>query len=191
MAFRQTNDMVKAIADVATGGMASDAINSLAYRIAEIEGHFHTRERWFGISADQSGTDWALADTLNPFVLTSGNNTWGAAAKIFGTSDTPAITDMVGFDPHRILVVASTSNTIYKVQLIYGSGTSAAAISAGQYSSIFVGIDKDNPNVVRRSPTDVSMPVLECGVDQVWARCWNATNEATLSFVIGIHEYPG
>jgi hypothetical protein len=36
------------------------------------EEHVHNKERWFGISADQAGNDWALQDTLNPFTATSG-----------------------------------------------------------------------------------------------------------------------
>ena len=71
--------------------------------------HFHTRERWFGISGDQSGDDWALAAGLTPFQAISGNGVFGAdandEAKVLGTDDTPAITNKQFFDMHRILVI--------------------------------------------------------------------------------------
>ncbi len=191
MAFRSTNDMASMIANKATGGLAVDAADSVAYRVEELEAHFHGLERWFGISADQSGTDWALANTLNPFVLTSGDNTWGAAAKILGTSDTPAIDGMTKYDPHRFLVVTTSVDTIFKIRFIYGTGTSADAITAGQYSDLYVGYDSANPTTLPRQPWELNMIRLTCASHQMWAQCWNATNNATISLYVGIHEYPG
>ena len=70
-----------------------------------IEDHFHNRETWYGISADQSGSDWALQDTLSPFRATSDDNDWGTdgtdPAKIFGTSDTPIFSGGVRGDFHE------------------------------------------------------------------------------------------
>ena len=44
------------IDSLATNGL-NGVNNSLAYRVHEIENHFHSVERWVGISADQSGDD--------------------------------------------------------------------------------------------------------------------------------------
>ncbi len=190
MAFKQTNDMASLIDDKATLGLAGTS-NSLAYRVMELERHFHCRERWFGISADQSGTDWALADTLAPFVITSGNNTWGAAAKILGTSDTPAIDGNVKYDPHRFLITTVSVDTIWKLQFIYGTGTAADAVTAGQFTSIYTGYDSANPTTLPRVPVDIHIPRLVCAADQLWCRGWNATNSSTISIFVGIHEYEG
>lgn len=190
MAFRATNDMAELIDGKATSGLAGVS-NSLAYRVHEIEKHFHSPERWFGISADQSGTDWALAATLNPFVVTSGDDTWGGEAKLLGTSDTPAIGSNVRYDLHRFIVSTVSVDTIWKLQFIYGSSDAATALSAGDYTEIYVGYDSANPNTLPRQPWTIQMPRATCGTTKMWCRGWNATNLATISLYIGLHEYPG
>ena len=168
--------------------------NSLAYRIEEIEKHFHNRERWFGISADQSGNDWAL-DTLTPFRAISGNNDYGSdpndEAKVLGTDDTPAITDMIKFDIHRLFIVAVSQDTPYKLCVSYGSGTLAAAIAANQCTQIVIMSDVTNPQQSSGNPFHILMPRVNCGIDKIWIRAWNVTDNATIDFLVGIHEYEG
>lgn len=169
--------------------------NSLAYRLEELEKHFHGRERWFGKLAVQTATDWADNNIATPFVCISGNNAYygtdpGDEAQVVGTADTPAIAGMVRYDLHRLLITDSTSTTVWKLQLIYGTGTMADAITAGQYSTLMVKIDAaaaQLPGV----PIEVMMPRGVCGSTQVWLRGWNATNNATISLFLGLHEYAG
>jgi hypothetical protein len=167
--------------------------NSLAYKVHEIERHFHGRERWRGKSADQSGNDWA-ADNLTPFRAISGLNTYGAdandEAKVLGTDDTPIISGMVRYDLHRLMMVGASSSTAYKLRLIYGSGTMADAITAGQFSDMVIMSDP----AVQHVPHDVfevMMPRGTCGVTKVWFQAWNATDNATIDFLVGLHEYEG
>ncbi len=182
----------KKIDSLATNGLAGVS-NSLAYRVHEIEKHFHNRERWFGKLGVQTATDWA-DDTLSPYQAISGNDDYGGdaddEAQVLGTADTPAITDMVKYDVHRLLIVAASSTTQYKLRIVYGSGTMADAITAGQYSEIMI---KEDPALFGGSgqPIDVLMPRRTCGTDKVWIQAWNATNNATVDFFAGIHEYPG
>lgn len=168
--------------------------NSLAYRLEEIEKHFHGRERWFGKLAVQTATDWADNNIATPFVCISGNNAYGTdpgdEAQVVGTADTPAISGMARYDVHRLLITDSTSTTVWKLQLIYGTGTMADAITAGQYSTFMVRIDAaaaQLPGV----PVEVMMPRGVCASTKVWLRGWNATNDSTLSFFVGWHEYLG
>jgi hypothetical protein len=152
------------------------------------EDHFHNKERWFGISADQSGNDWALGETLTGFVATSGNNAWGVttdAAKIFGTDDTPILTGGLKFDVHKILVTANTSATTYKCRLIWGTGAVADAVTAGQFTEFYFA-QKDTDT--DRKITEIKCPKLAVDT-QVWLEIWNATNDATLTFFVGVHEY--
>ena len=169
------------------------ADNSLAYRVHEIERHIHGRERWLGKSADQSGDDWA-ANNLTPFRAISGTNAYGAdandEAKVLGTLDTPQITGMVRYDMHRIMMVAASSETVYKLRIVYGSGTMADAITAGQYTELCVMADA----AVAQVPHDafeIMMPRGYCGVTKVWVQAWNATNNATIDFLVALHEYEG
>jgi hypothetical protein len=179
--------------EAATDGLAGTE-HSLAYRIHEIESHFHNRERWFGISADQSGNDWAL-DTLNPYVAISGANAYGAdandEAKVFGTDDTPAISGMTKFDIHRILIIDVDHDTVYKLRVVYGSDTMANNITAGQYSEVMVQFDSANPQQSAGVPVEVIMERSTCGTDKVWVQAWNANNNSEIDFLVGTHEYEG
>jgi hypothetical protein len=147
-----------------------------SYRIAEIERHLHSFERWFGVGGQ----------TLTPFTIDSGNNDWGAWVAILAAGDTPAIAGSVYYDPHRIEVVATERNTPYRVQLAFGA-TGAAALTAGQYTEI---IFSPASNLVDAGPQNVHSRRIAAGTP-LWARCWNAGDTATLTFFLGIHEYEG
>lgn len=167
--------------------------NSLAYKVHEIERHFHGRERWRGKKAVQTATDWA-DDTLSPFRAISGNNAYGAQANdealVLGTADTPAITGNVRFDLHRLMMVGASSSTAYKLRIVYGTGTMADAITDGQYSEVVVMSDPAAAQVPHEI-IDVMMPRGTCGSTQIWLQCWNATDNATFDFLVGWHEYEG
>ena len=172
--------------------------NSLAYRVHETEKHFHNRERWIGISGDQSGTDWSDsvfdATMIPPFVAISGDDTYGAGAddeaKIIGTSDLPLITGMVKADIHEIFVTAASNTTIFWLRVVYGSGTMADAITAEQYSEYPVLADAAAGGSIA-VVTDIMMPRITAGTDKIWIQAKNTTDDATISFYVGLHEYAG
>lgn len=167
--------------------------DSLAYKVNEIEKHFHTRERWFGKRADQSGDNWG-EDNLTPFRAISGNGVYGAdandEAKICGADDTPIFAGSAYMDMHRILVVATSIDTHWKIRVIYGTGTMADAITAGQYSEIMVKFDSVNPQQSAGVPIEVRMPRVAAGT-KIWAQAKSATDNATIDFFAGGHEYSG
>lgn len=180
------------IDNLATDGL-SGVSNSLAYRVHEIEKHFHGRECWRGKLTVQTATNW-FDDTLAPFQCISGADDWGAdandEAQVVGTDDLPFIMGNVKFDVHRIFVDNVSSATLYKMRLIWGSGTMAAAIAAMQFSCFQLKFDAIG-GVKANVPVDIRMPRLVAGVDKVWGQCWNATDNATIDFLVGIHEYEG
>lgn len=151
-----------------------------------IEDHFHNRERWCGISADQNGNNWAdFTLALNPFHAISGNNTWGADCKVIGTDDTPRFTGGKYQDYRRILFIANSSATVYKIRHIYGLTTPDDAIAAGQYSEMMYF--RGNADQVRKIQ-EIWAPRVPSGYKR-WMRIWNATNLATMDFFVGLHEY--
>lgn len=166
--------------------------NSLAYRVHEIEKHFHNHEHWRGKLAVQTATAWA-DDTLSPFRAISGADTYGADADdealVLGIDDTP-INGGVKYDPYRVVIVALSTDTPWKLRMVHGSGTMAQAIAADQFTELMA------VNIVTGSksggaPLDFRIPRLDSGVDKVWIQVWNATDNATCDFFIGIHEYTG
>lgn len=167
--------------------------DSLAYKVHEIEKHHHHRERWFGISGDQSGNDWALTG-LAPFIAISGANDYGGdandEAKIFGTADTPAIAGSAYFDPGEILVLDVDHVTPYFMRFIWGTGTMAAAITALQFTEFVLMSDATNPQLAGAVPVLFGCPRIAVGT-KCWVQAWNATDDSAIDFLIGMHEYPG
>jgi hypothetical protein len=153
--------------------------------------HHHNRERWFGKAADQSGDDWA-ADRLVAYQAISGNGVYGAdpgdEAKLLGRNDTPVLAGKTKFDLHRILLVNVSSSTEYKLRLAYGGGTLAEATAAGDYTELMVKFDPLAPAQSAGMPFNLQMPKLDAST-KVWCQCWNATDNATVDFYVGLHEY--
>jgi hypothetical protein len=161
---------------------------AIAAEVTEVEKHFHTRARWFGKLASQTGTDWA-DNTLSPYRVISGDNVYGADANdealVFGTADI-VITGQTKYDADSIMVVASSATTPWKIRFIYGTGTMADAITAGQFSETIVQVISVSSRLAKEN---FRMPRLTIGTDKLWAQGWNASDNATLDFLVGIHGY--
>lgn len=158
--------------------------------VIEIERHLHSPEVWVGKSGDQTGNNWG-ADTLTPFRCISGNGVYGADADdealVIGSDDTPTVAGFVEFDLHRIFIDSVSVFSAYKLRMCWGSGTLAAAILAGQYSEFMVKFDTVG-NVEAAFPMTLQMPALDSGT-KIWMQCKNATDNATVDFFVGLHEY--
>lgn len=161
--------------------ISRELIEEVLAEVKEVEHHIHNRERWIGAGAS--------AATLTPYTITSGNNTWGTEVLLLDTADTPVIDSMLYFDLHRIKVVAFSDQDVYKLQLVYGTDTFAAALSAGQYTELMVIAGASVGGASGGGPSDIRMPRLPTGLYKVWCRCWNAHNGDTLDLFIGLHEY--
>lgn len=167
----------------------SPSTSVIAKNVHYTEEHMHHKVRWYGISADQSGNNWASKTSMTPYIATSGNNTWGTVdttdiAKLFGTEDTLEVGDLCG-DFNEILVTANTSNTMYRCRIIWGDGTTAEAITANQYSEfVFLRSAGDTVRKIMVTPT----PIIAIDA-KIWLQIWNATDDATLSCFVGVHGY--
>ena len=171
------------IADVAK----ESTLDDIGDEVEEIDGHHHNVARAWGAVAVPDETNAIEANVNRPFVAVSGNNTWGAAIPICGTADTPIHGTATSFDPHEVLVVDTDHATTYRMRLIYGTGTSADAISAGQWSEfMFITNAGPFPSGVEVS---VRMPILIIGT-KLWAQVWNATNASEIDFFWKAHGYP-
>ena len=177
------------IDQAATLGLAGTS-NSLAYRVHEIEKHHHGRERWWGAVAVPDETNAIDANVDTPFVAVSGNDTWGTAIPVKGTADHCCVSGggEVFFDAHRILVTDTDHTTPYRFRLIYGSGTSAAAISAEQFTEAMF-ITSGGP-FLSGGPVDILMPRVAMAW-KLWVQVWNATNSSEVDFFYGCHGYAG
>lgn len=152
-----------------------------------IEHHVHNLDRWFGKSADQSGNNWATEGSLTPFQVISGDGAFGTAVKVIGSEDTPVIAGRTKYDLHRLHVIATAQATVYIVRFIFGSGTDAdVEEAAGRYTDTPYIREAANG---RGAPIEIRMPDIPVGKKH-WVKVKNATNGATLDFIVGLHEYP-
>ena len=165
------------------------AVKKTLLEVIDIEKHLHNRERWFGIAAPQTATDWGELASLAPYRAISGLGVFGADANdealVLGPDNTPAIAGMTRFDAHRVLITAASNATDWVLRLIYGDVplTMVQCEALGQYSDFMV------QEARKGSPVDVLMPRCHCTDGRLWIRAKNATNNATVDFFIGIHEY--
>ena len=184
-----TGDVEK-IDSAATDGLLGTH-NSLAYRVAEIERHFHSNEGWAGVAAAPNGEIHAM-DPIGPgiaaFQLDAGNNNWGSWVIIVGSADTPFFNATNKYyDMHRIMVVSTERTNLYFLQYAFGNDTAAAAYAAGNFTTVpFIPTSNQVDG-----PVDIQMRRQAAGT-KMWARAFcPGQNTATISFYPGGHEYEG
>ena len=194
MALEATAQLIKAVTDLIpdAGAMTSIAqestLEDVEDEVEEVGQHVHNVVRWWGATGAPNETN-AIADTVTvPFVAISGNDTWGTAIPIKGTADNPVLTGMTEFDPNELLVVDTDHTTPYKMRIIFGNGTSADAITAGQCSEVMF-ITAAGP-FSSGVPVTVKMPQIVIVGWKLWAQVWNATNLSNVDFFWDAHGYP-
>ena len=152
--------------------------------------------RWYGKKAVQDATHWADSTTLTAYQCISGAGTWGSdlndEAKVFGTADLLWTDPKTGEDPaggifSEILFHANSSTTLYKFRLVYGTSAQslADAVAAGQWTEAVFFRDTADKSRIVRAMRSRRLPI-DC---QIWGQCMNASNDATLDFLVGVHYY--
>jgi hypothetical protein len=156
-----------------------DIIQWILDETIEIENHLHNTEKWIGASATE--------DNLTGYQCISGNNAFGAEVLLLDIANTPIEAGKTKFDLHRVVPVAVSVATAYLLRIVWGSGTFAAAITARQYTTVpFMGTGLGSN--ISGAASEVICKRIPAGY-KVWAQIKNATNLATMNFLIGIHEY--
>ena len=173
--------------------------NSLAYKVHEIEQHFHNTETWIGLAADADATHVAsevgkagvAGFTETGFVVTSGNDDWSDnPTLVIGTAETTILQSSAKFDMHDVMAIAtSDEKEIFYVRLSWGAGTSAESISAGDYTTFPIWVQdtaKDMPII------PIMMPRVASSGINVWMWVFKPDeNDKTVTFILGLHEYVG
>lgn len=181
---------IKAVTDLLPDAGALSDLAAIRAVVDEIDQHNHNIERWWGAVAVPGEINAIEANVNRPFQATSGANTWGAAIPICGSADNPVLTTQTEFDAHRVLVVDLDNQTdMWRLRIIWGTGTSAAAISADQWSEVPVISNATPGNRAGGVPVAVRMPPIAVGT-KLWAQSWNDTLNEVLQFQWGAHGYP-
>jgi len=168
---------------VAVSGLTGTS-NSLAYRVHEIERHFHSYEKWFGVAATPSGTHKAdrLAQAIVAFGLDGGNTVFGSWVQILGSDDTTE-----KYDLHKLYVTDVQETAPYFVQLAFGADADAA-VTAGTFTEFVIRV---NSTASDRAEVPINCRRQSAGT-LAWARCLAlGTNTGTMNFYFGLHTYEG
>ena len=160
----------------ATDGLLG-AENSLAFRIEEIEKHFHNKERWYGrgagnLAEENNTTAWSIAS--------------GAPAGTFGTLtqlSVPNTFPQVKYDVHRIFIsgVGSNNNT-YLIR--FSCGPTLATVS----TITTVPYRVATPSQI--FPIEAMFP-RQPTTHGLWVSVASANAGSAIDFIIGLHTYVG
>lgn len=177
--------------EVAVNGLEG-VEDSLAYKVAELERHAHSWERWFGAAVVPAGETHVadrISDTNAPFQMDAGNDTWGAWVQILGSTDLPVVVGRVKYDTHKLVFTdAEKSGKIHKLQIAFGE-SGAVALSAQTLTELVFFSSQAFPG--EASP--IRLQSRRQNVDtKIWARIWViGENTGTVDFFYGLHEYEG
>lgn len=177
----------KKVDELATDGLTG-VVDSLAYRVHEIERHLHSGGRWFELAAAATATHKAdrIGSGAGAFQIDAGNDDWGSWVQILGSDDTPVKSGRVYFDPHQVIIENTERAATYFIQIGRGA-TGADSLTNDTYAETIYSatVQKDTGVIMMQTGRAPAGSLL-------WARCkcpGQAT--ATLDFYFGIHEYEG
>jgi hypothetical protein len=184
--LRRLFHRVNKIDDVAVDGLTGTS-NSLAYKMHEIEKHFHSLERWYGNDGDSTGST-TNNHTVWQLTAHADANTYGTEVLMLAANDVAAAdhdVTPVYFDIHEVEIVAiDTVDKTYYVQLWTGTGAFGAATLRAEFPV--------NKAAVKAEPTPVTIMCPRIAVaEKVWGRCKCETGSATIDILLGIHAYAG
>lgn len=175
---------------MAIGGIDTPLAKNTNEEVKEIERHLHNREKWFGLAAVPSGETHRadrMVGGIQPFVLTAGNDDFGAWVQILGSDDTPVSDGMIKFDAHRFLIDGTDSTLPYLIQVATGESADLAAKIAAEEFTEAPYISGTNNN---DSGVEEVMTIRPLVGEKIWARIVTiGANGSTLGFYFGIHEY--
>ncbi len=158
--------------------------NSLAYKVHEIEKHFHSSEYWFG---NAGGNTMSRDNNLTAWGLTAGvAGVYGTAIRLSSADDfLDAMSTAVKMDLHEISVTeSSTNDKNYMIQ--FWTGTGAFADATFRTETPY----RTGNNAQEAQPVEIMCPRFS-PAERIWARIKCETGAATLDILIGAHGYIG
>jgi hypothetical protein len=158
--------------------------DSLAYKVHEIEAHFHNSELWYGNDDTLPTNGNADRDSITAWRLTAGTSeAYGTEVQIHDGTVFESGDTVKKFDFHRIYIDSTNSdNNNFKIQFYYGTGTFAQA-------TLFTEVVfQSAANTSESFPLNLLSPRITCN-NKLWARCGCQADSKTIDFLIGIHVY--
>ncbi|MCP4409783.1 MAG: hypothetical protein GY807_18975 [Gammaproteobacteria bacterium] len=148
----------------------------------EVEHHFHTRQRAFGLGAASEG--------FTPYTIPAGatDDTFGAWTEIFAAEDTPFISGQTHYDPDLVLLydIPKTKECMI-IQFAWGA-SGAAGYAAGDYTEEYMLPEK--PADGKSTPVRIPFKRIAVGTP-LWCRGAqeNANTSDDGDFEIFVHAH--
>ena len=165
-------------------GLATDGLagvhNSLAYRVHELEKHFHNTPLVYG----DDGTSNFRADDLTHFTLGAGlSEAWGTAVALHDGTVIEGGSAVKRFDFHRVFVTGvNVADKNYMVEILYGTGAVGAA---ARLTAFYFRVGNVQFETL---PITVMSPRIPCN-NKLWARCKCELDSKTISLLFEVHTY--
>lgn len=174
--------------EAAVSGLTG-TVDSIGYRLNELDRHIHNWTRVAGLAAVPNGeTHRADFDSMTPFTLDAGNDQWSDPwVQIIGSDDTP--TDLpftaAKFDLSFIVLdEVERDKELTRLQIAFGA-TAAGALSAGTYSERIL----KPQNATKNMPFRFMTRRQDAG-EKAWARVWvDGQDTGTFAFFWEAHYY--
>ena len=153
-----------------------------------VDDHFHNYNNLFGLAAAPTATHFGDRERLTPYVIESAADDFGNAVGLIGSADTPVRVGSIYYDPRIISVVDTSNATPSCLRLIWKTPAQSIvdAIAAMQYSDVPI---QQMTAAGQAKPQEGWMIRVAVG-NELWGQVKNATNHATVSVLVNMHEYP-
>ncbi len=159
-------------------------IDKTLKEIAEAEHHLHNNEVWFGDAASpDAGVHEADRESLTSFQVDAGDNTWGTAICVLGTSDTPVATGMTKWDCHKVIITATERAVLTYLRFTFGT-SEAQGITDGNSTVVAALITSP----LRTAAINFIAKRATAGT-KLWVNAKVLGDTGTVDFVFGLHEY--
>lgn len=157
--------------------------------LQKIDEESHTPKDTLGLSGSASfPTTAADANTMTPYVLTSGDDGWGPWLPLIGSDDTPFRTGKDTFDINDLLVQSVSTAATGRIQIGWDLTTTAVILENETYTSVMFNPEGIGANVAV-GHIDIDTIDIDAGT-LVWGRLWvDGENGATASIFVEIHEF--
>lgn len=176
-------------ADAAPSNVDLDGQDPDTGLLQKIDEESHTPKDTLGLSSSASfPTTAADADTMTPYVLTSGDDDWGPWLLLIGSDDTPLRTGKDTFDINDLLVQTVSTAATGRIQIGWDLTTTTVILANETYTSVMFNPEGIGNNI-GVGHIDIDTEDINAGT-LVWGRLWvDGENGATASIFIEIHEF--
>jgi len=155
--------------------------------VHELSCHWHNWELFGGLAVVPDGEthrcDW---DSMEPFRMVPGNDTYGDWVQVLGSEDTPVRSGALEYDMDRIMIHdVSSDRVLTRMQFGFGPNIQQIFLQQSFTNYGYRPYKETQPNTFK-----IRVSQVDSG-QKAWARCWvKGVSGGYIDFYVYVHEYP-